>query len=334
MTSNPRPTPATAPDIKLPPVKAEALRDQTLATAGLGSLNPDATLIVFAAALLAESEDGYTPQAAAGILQRARKVSLEMLGAAANQVTREMGPAMLAFWRQFVKDTWQDASNPPPSYVDVAVVARRKEAEEQEQERNRQNATRYADNVKITIDALKIDEKEFPQMAEPSKPRAPRIDVGQLLHNLIYKPAGAPGQAASTAPGWLTPPLINPSDEDITIFDNDIMEIVVVKKLSGEPAWKKLEDRGFERRRIVQAIFNVRKTAQAQMAQCDQILTVIRTDYEQHIEPVIKAATLLGHAVSVVNAFYGPLLATGGDAMPAPRPVAPRPPSPPRPRGR
>jgi len=63
------------------------------------------------------------------------------------------------------------------------------------------------------------------------------------------------------------------------IFDNDIMAIVADKKLSGEQAWKKLEERGYDRQRIIQAIYHVRKTAQAQIAQCDQILSFLRSDY-------------------------------------------------------
>ena len=85
------------------------------------------------------------------------------------------------------------------------------------------------------------------------------------------------------------------------------MDVVGSRKLSGEQAWKKLEDRGYDRVRIIQSINNVRKTAQDQIAQCDQILSFIRTDYQAHIEPVVKAAVLIGHAISVVNSFYSPL---------------------------
>ncbi|MBI5878275.1 MAG: hypothetical protein HZB53_11550 [Chloroflexi bacterium] len=306
---------SAASEPKLPPLKAEALRDQTLGAPGLAALDPQATLIVFAAALLAESEDGYTPEAAAGILLRARKVTLEMLLAAVQQVTQQLGAAMAAFWNSFVAATWEGSDKPP--YVDPGVVARRKEAEEQEQERNRQSATQYLSNAQTAIGVLTIDDKEFPHSEPPPAPKAPRIDVGRFFHNLIYKPAAPPpGAAAKAAPGWLTPPLINPRDENVTIFDHDIMEIVGTRKLAGEQAWKKLEDRGYDRRRIVLAIDGVRKIAQAQIAQCDQILAFIRSDYEQHIEPVVKAAAQLGHAVSVVNTFYAP---------PAPAPVVPPP---------
>ncbi len=264
MSSNTRANPpGAAPDQKLPQVKAEVLRDQTLAAKGLSSLDPEAALNVFAAALLAESEDGYTRDAAVGILQRARKVSLETLVTSVRTVTVQLAGIMKSFWDEFIKETWQ-GPGAPPAYVQPDVVAKRKEQEEQEQEKNRKDAVQYVNNAQIVIGALVIDEKEFPKPAEPPKKTGPKIDVGKVLHNLIYKPAPAKTAEEPAAPGWLTPPLINKSDEDITIFDSDIMDIVAEKKLSGEQAWKKLEDRGYDRARIVQTIYDVRKTAQAE----------------------------------------------------------------------
>ncbi len=296
-----------APDEKLPPSKAEALRDQTLAARGLGGLDPEALLVVFAAALLAESEDGYTRDQAVGILQRARKVSLQSLATAVRRVTTQMAAAMKSFWGEFLKETWQ-GPDAPPSFVDPALVARRKAQEEQEQEQIRKSALEYVNNAQVVVGALAIDEKEFPRTEESAKKAIPKIDVAKVLHNLIYRPAAAsPGEPHSAAPGWLTPPLIDKNDEDIAIFDNDIMAIVARQKLSGEQAWKKLEGRGYDRQRIVQTIYNVRQTAQGQIAQCDQILTFIRDDYQTHFEPVVKAAVMLGHAISVVNQFYAPL---------------------------
>jgi hypothetical protein len=187
-------------------------------------------------------------------------------------------------------------------------VAKRKELEEQEQEQHRKDALQYINNAQIAVGALVIDDKEFPKAEGPTAKTAPRIDLRKTLHALLYKPPEIkPDEAARAVPGWLTPPLLDKTDEDITIFDSDIMAIVADKKLSGEQAWKKLEDRGYDRRRIVQSIYTVRKTALAQIAQCDQILSFIHNDYETHIEPVVKAAVLLGHAISVVNAFYSPL---------------------------
>ena len=78
----------TAVEQKLPPVKAEELRGRILAARGLGSLDPEAMLIVFAAALLAESEDGYNRESALGIMQRARKVSLQTLTASVRSTAR------------------------------------------------------------------------------------------------------------------------------------------------------------------------------------------------------------------------------------------------------
>ena len=309
------------PEEKLPALKAEALRDQTLGARGLGGLDSQATLTIFAAALLAESDDGYTRDAALGILQRARKVSPQMLADAARTLTLQLGEAMKAFWNDFVKQTWQGPDE-PPAYVDPAIVARRKEQEEREQEQNRKDALQYTNNAQLAVGALVIDDKEFAKPVEPAKP-APRFDVGKLLHGLLYKsPEAKPGEPPrTTAPGWLTPPLINKTDEPVMIFDNDIMAVVGGMKLSGEQAWKKLEDRGYDRHRIVQAIDSVRKVAQAQIAQCDQILAFIHSDYETHFEPVIKAAVLLGHAISVVNSFYAPLPPPSGDDTPIPPPA-------------
>ena len=169
-----------------------------------------------------------------------------------------------------------------------------------------------------------IDDKEFAALAAPAAPPkpAPRFDVGKMLHGLLYKSpeakVGEPPRA--TAPGWLTPPLINKTDDAVMIFDNDVMAVIGSMKLSGEQAWKKLEDRGYDRHRIVQAIDSVRKIAQAQIAQCDQILAFIHNDYETHFEPVIKAAVMLGHAISLVNSFYAPLPPAGGDDTPMPPP--------------
>jgi hypothetical protein len=307
MTSDTRSNaPGAAADQKLPQVKAELLRSQTLAARGLGGLDPEATLNVFAAALLAESEDGYNRESALGILLRARKVNLQTLAASVRLVTQQLAAAMTAFWSEFVKQTWQ-GPDAPPAYVDPGIVAKRKVLEEQEQEQNRKVALQYTNNAQIAIGALVIDDKEFPKAEGPTAKSAPRIDLGKMLHGLIYKPVeGKTGEAASAVPGWLTPPLLNKTDEDVTIFDSDIMAIVADKKLSGEQAWKKLEDRGYDRRRIVQSICSVRKTALAQIAQCDQILSFIHNDYETHFDPVVRAAVVLGHAISVVNAFYSP----------------------------
>ncbi|MGB8645994.1 MAG: hypothetical protein WCF84_12210 [Anaerolineae bacterium] len=314
---------ATASDPRLPQVKAEVLRDQMLATTGLSGLNPEATLYVLAAALLAESEDGYTRDSALGILQRARKVSPDMLATAVQQVTGQLAGSMTTFWSEFIKETWQ-GPGAPPQYVAPNVVAQRKELEEKEQDDNRKKAVQYINHVQMAITALTIDENEFPKNAPSPVKKAPRIDVGKMVHNLIYKPAEAtPAQQPTTAPGWLTPPLINKDNEAITIFDNDITEIVVNKKLAGEQAWKKLEDRGYDRQRIVQTLDAVRKTAQDQITQCDQILSFIRTDYESHIEPVVKAAVLLGHAISVVNTFYAPLPSSYQNETPNPPPSFP-----------
>jgi hypothetical protein len=308
MTSNTRRNASgAAADQKLPQVKAELLRSQTLAARGLGGLDPEATLNVFAAALLAESEDGYNRESALGIMQRARKVSLLTLAASVRLVTQQLAAAMIAFWNEFVKQTWQ-GPDAPPAYVDPGIVSKRKDLEEQEQEQNRKDALQYTNNAQIAIGALVIDDKEFPKAEGLTSKTAPRVDLGKMLHGLIYKPVDVkPGEAAKAVSGWLTPPLLNKTDEDVTIFDSDIMAIVADKKLSGEQAWKKLEDRGYDRRRIVQSIYNVRKTALAQSAQCDQILAFIHNDYETHFGPVIKAAVLLGHAISAVNAFYSPL---------------------------
>lgn len=314
-----RAPPDAATDQKLPQVKAEVLRSQALAAAGLGGLDPEATLCVFAAALLAESDDGYSREAALGILQRARKINLETLAAAVAKVTQQLAAAMTAFWNDFVKQTWQGPGAPPP-YVDPAVVAKRKVAEEQEQEQNRKDALQYSSDVQIACAALVIDAKEFPGSQEPVKRALPQVDLGKMLHRLIYKPVDVkPSPATNAAPGWLTPALIDKSDEDIMIFDHDIMAIVADKKLSGEQAWKKLEERGYDRARIIQAIDQVRKTALAQIAQSDQILTFIRNDYESHIDPVVKTAVMLGHAISVVNAFYAPW-PTGADDESVPKP--------------
>lgn len=317
MTINLGDNPAgAAPDEKLPPSKAETLRDQTLAAKGLGGLDPEATLYVFAAALLAESDDGYTRDQAVGILQRARKVSLQTLATAVSRVTAQMAEAMTSFWSEFVKETWQ-GPDAPPKYVDPSIVAKRREQEEKEQEQIRQSALEYVNNAQVVVGALAIDEKEFPKTEGPAKKSVPRIDVAKVLHNLIYRPAEvSPGEPHSAAPGWLTPPLIDKSDEDIAIFDNDIMPIVAHQKLSGEQAWKKLEGRGYDRQRIVRTIYDVRKTAQNQIAQCDQILSFIRNDYQTHFEPVVKAAVLLGHAISVVNEFYAPLPPAGESPNP------------------
>lgn len=314
---------APAAEQKLPQVKAEMLRSQILAARGLGGLDPEATLIVCAAALLAESDDGYSRDSALGILQRARKVSLPMLAAAMATVTQQLAAAMTAFWSEFVKETWQ-GPGAPPTYVDPGIVAKRKDAEEQEQEQNRKDALQYTNNLQIATGALVIDEKEFPSAEGPAKKPAPRFDVGKMIHGLLYKPADAkPAEPATTAPGWLTPPLLDKSDEDVMIFDNDIMAIVAGKKLSGEQAWKKLEERGYDRQRIIQAIYHVRKTAQAQIAQCDQILAFIRSDYETHIDPVVKAAVMMGHAISVVNAYYAPFPAPADDETAGPQPGRP-----------
>jgi hypothetical protein len=308
---------------KLPQVKAEVLRDQVLAARGLGGLDPQAALFVFAAALLAESEDGYSREAAVGILQRARKVSLQTLADSVRVLTQQLGAAMTAFWSEFVKQTWQ-GPEAPPAYVDPGVVAKRKSQEEQEQELNRQDALQYTNNTQIAIGALVIDEKEFPKADGAAAKPAPRFDVGKLLHGLVYKsPDTQHGEAPKAAPGWLTPPLIDKSDEDVMIFDNDILVIVGRMKLSGEQAWKKLEDRGFDRRRIVQTIYIVRKIAQAQITQSDQILAYIHTDYETHFEPVVKAAVLLGHGISVVNSFYAPLPPASDDEPANRQPASP-----------
>ena len=40
---------------------------------------------------------------------------------------------MTAFWSEFIKETWQ-GPGAPPNFVDPGVVAKRKDAEEQEQE--------------------------------------------------------------------------------------------------------------------------------------------------------------------------------------------------------
>ncbi len=311
---------------KLPQVKAEVLRDQILATPGLSSLDAQATLTILAAALLAESEDGYTRDSALGILQRARKVSTENLAAAVQKLTEQMAGAMTAFWSAFIHETWQ-SQDPPPQYVDPGIVAQRKELEEQEQEQNRKLAMQYVNNAQVAIAALSIDDKEFPQVQEPPKKSGLKLDVGKAIHNLIYKPVPAKaGPDPNAPPGWLTPPLLDRQAEDVTVFDNDIMDIVASRKLSGEQAWKKLEDRGYDRQRILRAIYNVRRTAQDQIAQCDQILSFIHEDYQTHIEPVVKAAVLLGHAISVVNSFYAPLPLSpdAEDVRTRPGPPAPR----------
>src|SRR5437763_13629014 len=84
----------TLPEEKLPALKAEALRDQTLGARGLGRLDSQATLTIFAAALLAESEDNHTRDAALGILQRARKISPQMLADAARTLTLQLAEDM------------------------------------------------------------------------------------------------------------------------------------------------------------------------------------------------------------------------------------------------
>lgn len=295
-----------AADQKLPPLKAEALRDQILAARDMGQLNPEATLAVLAAALLAESEDGYTRDSALGILQRARQVSPELLALSVNQLTAQLAAVMAKFWSEFLKENWQGPGD-PPAYVAPEVVAARKAQEEQEQEQNRKEATDYIGNAQLAVGALGIDEKEFPTPEdEPAKAR-PKVDVGKFFHGLIYKAPALKAEQAPAAPGWLTPPLVDKSNPDFAIFDNDIMQIVGTRKLSGEQAWKKLEERGYNRGRITAAIYSVRKVAKDQIAQSDQILSFIRSDYETRLEPVVKAAVLLGHAISVVNSFYAPL---------------------------
>jgi hypothetical protein len=322
--SAPQNSAGATPDQKLPQAKAEALGDQTLGTRGFGGLDREATLYVLAAALLAESEDGYTRDSALGILQRARKVSLETLAASVRQVTKELAGVMTSFWSEFIKETWEGPAQ-PPQYVDPNIVAQRKDLEEKEQEQNRKDAVQYLNNTQIAISALVIDEKEFPKYEEQPKKTGPKIDLGKMVHNLVFKPApqAKPGEGPRADPGWLTPPLIDKNGDDFTIFDNDITEIVSGRKLSGEQAWKKLEDRGYDRQRIVLAIYNVRKTARDQIAQCDQILSVIRTDYEAHIEPVLQAAVLLGHAISVVNGFYAPLPSPSDEEDTKPQPTPP-----------
>jgi hypothetical protein len=303
-------------------VKAEALRDQILAARDMGSLNPEATLAVLAAALLAESEDGYTRDAAPGILQRARQVSPELLALSANELTSQLAAIMANFWDEFLKGTWQGPGD-PPAYVAPEVVAARKAQEEQEQGQNRKEATDYLSDAQVAVGALGIDEKEFPTPEdETAKPR-PKIDVGKFVHGLIYRAPALKAEQAPAAPGWLTPPLIDKGNPDFAIFDHDILQIVGTRKLSGEQAWKKLEERGYDRGRIIAAIYNVRKVAQDQIAQSDQILSFIRSDYETRIEPVVKAAVLLGHAISVVNSFYAPLPlpADSEDAGSVSRPV-------------
>lgn len=312
MSTDARAAPATE-DTRLPRLKAEELRDQTLAARGFEGLDPQATLNIFAAALLAESEDGYSRETASGILLRARRIGPEVLGDSVRRVTVQMAAAMKDFWDKFLQETWEGAKA-PPQYVDPSVVMARKAQEEQEQERHRRDADRYLADARAAIAALQIDEKEFPQDA-PAKPKEPSFDLGRMLHRLLFKPATAPGAPVPARPGWLTPPLIDRQAEDFTVFDNDILEVVGARKLGGDPAWKKLEERGYDRRRIVQTIASVRKTAEAQLAQCDRILSFIRSDYETRIEPVMRAAVRLGHAVSVVNTFYGPLPAS--DAEPA-----------------
>jgi hypothetical protein len=311
-----------AAEPKLPQSKPEDLRDQMMATPGLSGLDGEAMLTVFAAALLAESEDRYSREAALGILQRARKISPEILAAAVSKLTEQLAAAMTEFWSRFIQETWQ-SQDPPPQYVDPGVVAKRKELEEQEQERNRQLAAQYVDNTKVAAAALGIEEKEPPKDQVPPKRPRLKLDVGQLIHGLIYKPVPTKsGPASNASPGWLTPPLLDRQAEDVTVFDNDIMDVVGSRKLSGEQAWKKLEDRGYARPRIIQTIDIVRKTAQDQIAQCDQILSFIRTDYQTHIEPVVKAAVLIGHAISLVNSFYAPLVAE--DSKMGPGASAPR----------
>lgn len=308
--------PGAAADIKLPAVKAETLRDQILATSGLSGLDADATLTIFAAALLAESDDNYSRDSALGILQRARKISPEDLSAAVQKLTGQLAGAMTAFWTSFIQETWQ-GQDAPPQYVDPGVVAKRKEAEEQEQDRNRKLALQYLDQAQAAVTALGIDEKEFPQTPLPPKKPILNINLGQVIHKLIYKPVStttAPGPNAP--PGWLTPPVLDRQAEDVMVFDNDIMDIVASRKLTGDQAWKKLDDRGYDRQRVIRSIYNVRKIAQEQIAQSEQILSFIRSDYANHIEPVVKAAVLLGHAVSVVNSFYAPLpLPPDGDDL-------------------
>lgn len=311
---------AGAAEQKLPQSKAEVLRDQMLATPGLGSLDAEAMLTVLAAALLAESEDRYSRESALGILQRARKISPEVLAAAVNKLTEQLAGVMTQFWSAFIQETWQ-SQEAPPQFVDPSVVAMRKEQEEKEQEHNRELAVQYVDNTKVAAAALGIGDQEFPQDQVPPKRFGLKLDVGKMIHGLIYKPVPTKsGKVPDSAPGWLTPPLLDRQAEDVTVFDNDIMDVVGGKKLSGDQAWIKLEDRGYDRKRIVQSIYIVRKTAQDQIAQCDQILSFIRTDYQTHIEPVVKAAVLIGHAISVVNSFYSPLPqdADGSQIQPGP----------------
>jgi hypothetical protein len=315
-----------AAELKLPQSKPEVLRDQMLATPGLSGLDAEAMLTVFAAALLAESEDRYSREAALGILLRARKISPEMLAAAVYKLTEQLAGAMTEFWSRFIQETWQ-SQDAPPQYVDPGIVAKRKELEEQEQERNRELAAQYVDNTKAAAAALGIEEKESLQDKAPLKKPGFKLDVGKVIHGLIYKPVPMKsGSVSNDSPGWLTPPLLDRQAEDVTVFDNDIMDVVGSRKLSGEQAWKKLEDRGYDRARIIQTINNVRKTAQDQIAQCDQILSFIRTDYQTHIEPVVKAAVLIGHAISVVNSFYAPLSVApdAEDSSTRPGPSAPR----------
>jgi len=180
--------PAAPAEQKLPQVKAEMLRSQILAARGLGGLDPEATLIICAAALLAESDDGYSRDSALGILQRARKVSLPMLAAAVRTVTQQLAAAMTAFWSEFIKETWQ-GPGAPPGFVDPGVVAKRKDAEEQEQEQNRKDALQYTNNVQIAIGGLVIDDKEFPAADGPAKKPSARFDVGKMIHGLLYKPS-------------------------------------------------------------------------------------------------------------------------------------------------
>ena len=160
--------PGAAAEPRLPQTKAEVLRDQMLATPGLSSLDAEAMLTVFAAALLAESEDRYSREAALGILQRARKISPEMLAAAVDKLTERLAGAMTEFWSRFIQETWQ-SQDPPPQYVDPGIVAKRKELEEQEQERNRELAAQYVDNAKVAVAALGIGEKESPQNQVPTE---------------------------------------------------------------------------------------------------------------------------------------------------------------------
>jgi hypothetical protein len=318
-------TPSPAADEELPQVRAEILRDQILATPDLTRLDPQALLTLLAAALLAESEDGYTRDAALGILRRARKISPEDLADAVQTLTSQLAGAMTTFWSAFIRDTWQ-SQDPPPQFVDPGVVARRKDLEEQEQEQNRKLALQYIENAQAAVQALGIDDKEFPQEQSPLKKTGLKLDMGKMIHGLIYKPVPAPSAPDPNAPpGWLTPPLLDRQSEAVTVFDGDIMDIVAARKLSGDAAWKKLEDRGYDRQRIVRTIYEVRKSAQDQLSQSEQVLTFIRADYHDHIEPVVKGAVLLGHAISVVNTFYGPLSMPPGAVVVNRRPSSPTP---------